>query len=350
MLPFRPIAIVCAFVLGALTYPVNVAWADSNSAQIERVAGTVKILVAGKQVAASRGAVFALPARVETGNDGSMRIQQPSSTLDIGPNSVVLLPGASGGEEKIIQNLGRVLYSIKPRKARTFSVQTPYLVSVVKGTVFSVAIEDDATQVALLEGSVELVAEDIESVMLQPNETARRGAGDRAINVTKIDTSPPASAPKANATPGAPMNSSTSQADALFSLSAETLTDLNEIANVTRESRVAPVTPPSEPPPTSPDGPTDQNNPPTPDAPMTPEPPEPSVPSQPAPTTPDVDPAPIPTGPDVDPAPTPILPGDDHDHDDHDHDDDCGRRKCDGDDHDHGGGNDDRNDNRGRRN
>lgn len=340
-------AFICAFALSLLTYPCNVAWGDSNSAQIARVQGTVKILVAGKQVAATLGTSFDLPARVETGSDGSLRIQQPSSTLDIGPDSVVLLPGASGDEEKIIQNLGRVLYSIKPRKARTFSVQTPYLVSVVKGTVFSVAIEDNATEVALLEGSVELVAEDIESVLLQPNDTARRGATDRAINVTKVDTNLPASAPKADASPAAPAQSSASPADSLVSLSAETLSDLNEIASVTRESRApAQAPPPSGAAPTTPEPPTNPNSPPSPDAPTTPEPPEPAPnePSTPAPGTPDVDPVPNPTPPDVDPPPTPIP-------DDDDDDDNCGRRKCDSDDdHDHGGGNDRDKDKRGRRN
>jgi len=44
--------------------------------------------------------------------------------LDIGPSSVVVLPEqtAGGNTEKIMQNLGRVLYSVKPRKTCSFAV------------------------------------------------------------------------------------------------------------------------------------------------------------------------------------------------------------------------------------
>ena len=194
-----PTSFVRAIAVCLLITSTNIAWAGSEGARIVRIDGAVRIEASGKPIPARIGATIPLPAKVATGSDGSLRIEQPSATLDIGPNSTVLLPAADASRENVIQNVGRVLYSVKPRKSRTFSVQTPYLVSVVKGTLFSVAIEGGATEVALLEGSVELVADGIESVLLQPNEIARRTENARSIEVTKVDTT----APQANALPNA---------------------------------------------------------------------------------------------------------------------------------------------------
>jgi hypothetical protein len=307
----------------------SIAVAGSDPVTITRVSGAVKISVAGRDVAAHNGAKLGLPAKIETGANGSLRVEQPSSTLDIGPNSTVLLPATDGKNEKVIQNLGRVLYSVKPRKARSFAVETPYLVSVVKGTMFSVAIEDGATSVSLLEGSVELVADGVETVLLQPNESARHGANDRAINVTKIDTTPPVP-PQASAAPSN-QTLSGSTSDASFAPANEaTFADLNEIASVRRDAGAGPSVgaPPTEAP-----GP---GAPPSPNAPDAA--PTPSTPAPPAPT-PEV-PAPMPPAPPAPTAPVPTpepTPGDDH----------CGRGHCDSeDDDDHGRGNDDKDDDR----
>ena len=291
----------------------SIAVAGSDPVTITRVSGAVKISVAGRDVAAHNGAKLGLPAKIETGANGSLRVEQPSSTLDIGPNSTVLLPATDGKNEKVIQNLGRVLYSVKPRKARSFAVETPYLVSVVKGTMFSVAIEDGATSVSLLEGSVELVADGVDSVLLQPNESARHGANDRAINVTKIDTTPPVP-PQASAAPSSQtLTGSTSDAS-VAPVSEATFADLNEIASVRRDVGAGPSVgaPPS---PNAPDAA------PTPSTPTPAPTPEVPAPPPPSPTVP------VPT-PDLEPQP---IPGDD----------DCGRGQCDNeDDDDRGPGND----------
>jgi hypothetical protein len=297
----------------------GMALAGSDLTTITRVFGAVKISVAGRDVAVHDGAKLGLPAQIETGANGSLRVEQPSSTLDIGPNSTVLLPATNGKNEKVIQNLGRVLYLVKPRKARSFAVETPYLVSVVKGTMFSVAIEDGATSVSLLEGSVELVADGVDSVLLKPNESARHGANDRAIHITKIDTTPPVP-PQASTAPATQALAGSTN-DASFAPASEaTFADLNEIASVRRDAGAGPSigAPPTEAP-----GP---GAPPSPSTPApTPTPTPTPTPEVPAPTPPTV---PMPT-PDLEPDTIPM-------------DDDCRRKKCDSDDdHDNGRGNDD---------
>jgi len=336
--PIRLVMMLLAAVLAAFSLP-----AIAGDITVTRVAGSVKVLVGKTSISVTTGSKLTPPAKIETGADGFLRIEQASSTLDIGPNSMLLIPDARAESENIIQTLGRVLYSVKPRKTRSFSVQTPYLVSVVKGTVFSVAIENEATSVSLMEGSVELVADGIAPVLLLPNDTATRGVHDRSINVTKVDVAPPAALPQA-----AVLGSTTNAAESIASTpvvanEAALLSDLNEITAAHREQRptaTVPENPAPTPPPVTPESPQPGVPPvttPTPGLP-TPEAPAPEVPTQPAP-------APEPEVPGTQPeTPAPGDDNDDHDHDNHDDDDDasaCARRKCDSDDdHDHGGGND----------
>jgi hypothetical protein len=214
---------------------------------------------------------------------------------------------------------------------------------VVKGTVFSVAIESDATMVSLMEGSVELVADGVAPVLLLPNDTARRGEHDRSINVTKVDVTPPATVPQAavlGSGSTAP-NAMTASAPAM-AVDSAIAADLNEITAAHRDPRPAPAVPQNPVP-----------SPPSARAPPSAGEPEPDVPPAPPtaepPTTPEPPATSVPDVPETQPeAPAPDDDdGHDHDHD-HDHDDDddddagsCGRRRCDSDDdHDRGGGND----------
>ncbi len=319
---------ICLAVIGT-------ADAATGTIAITRLSGEVKVFESGVAVAARLDTRLSTPLKIETGADGSLRVEQASAVLDIGPNSIVLLPGESGAgkAEKVIQNLGRVLYSVEPRKSRPFAVQTPYLVSVVKGTVFSVAIEDSATAVSLLEGSVELLAEGIEPVLLHPNETARRGADDRTITVTKIDTAAPPVSPRASTTGDAPSTTIGSKSlAALAPTDARVFGELSEITAAYRQQRSSqsvveapePDAHPTVPVPSVPGA-----GPQAPSAPQT-RSPEPEAPTTPAPQ--------VPTSevPSIEPLP----PGPSDDDDDRD---DCRRKKCDSDeDHDNGRGNDDR--------
>lgn len=317
-----------ATLLAAISFPT---FAASSAITVTRVSGSVKVLVRETPIAIAAGSRLTPPVKIETGADGFLRIEQASSNLDIGPNSVLLIPIANAESESIIQNLGRVLYSVKPRKSRSFSVQTPYLVSVVKGTVFSVAIENDATSVSLLEGSVELVADGVAPVLLQPNDTARRGMNDRSINVTKLDVAPPAALPQAAVVgSSSSATASMSASEPVVASDAALAADLSEITAAHRDQHSSAGTP-DHTAPAPPEAPQPGAPPVTP-APEVPAPglPAPEVPTTPAPEVPDTQPE--------EPAPS----DDDHDHD---HDDDdadtCRRRDCDSpDDHDRGGGND----------
>lgn len=314
-----------ALAVAALISIAAMSPAIADEVRITRLTGAVSISVAGVKVSAHAGSTVSTPLKIETGQDGSLHIEQASSALDIGPDSVVLLPGspaAAGMTERILQHAGRVLFSVKPRKTRSFAVETPYLVSVVKGTTFSVAIENNATTVALLEGSVEVSGQGMdERVLLLPNQSARRAAGERSISVTKFDAARPP--PTTGSSSDGALPQSADRDDVLALASSDTLQDLNEITASQSDRRRASTSAGA--------GPTVLNPAPQPaPTPNVPADPTPEAAPNPAPT-PQPQPEPDTTpGPTPDPLPNPApepTPGDDDDGNngggnDDDHDDD----------------------------
>jgi FecR protein len=287
--------------------------ACGESVTFSRISGSVRVEVAGVPTAVRNGIVLKTPIRIVTGADGALHIEQPSSALDIGPDSVIVVPGTDvpgtevpgtngqrGAVEKILQELGRVLYSVKPRKNGTYAVETPYLVSVVKGTTFSIAIDDSSTAVTLLEGLVEVSGPGTDDrVVLQPNQRAVRNSGDRNIAVSVVDTTAALTAPRLPTNPApASLQVADSPDQSLNVQSDRVAEDLGQMTASHIDSRSLPNPPGSE----TPD----------PNAPHLPIPapqPEPT-PAPPIVPNPDLTPAPQP-----DPLP---IPNDDDDHDDDD--------------------------------
>jgi hypothetical protein len=264
----------------------SLANAGTEQISVTRTSGAVTAIANGVGVAARVGAKLTPPVTITTGADGAVHLEQNSAALDIGPNSIVELRDTLSGAA-VLQRGGRVMYTVRPRKSRDFSVETPYLVAVVKGTVFTVAVADAATQVTLVEGSVELQSEGIaEAVLLQPNQTAKRAAGERSIRVTTIDTTPPTQANPERSQPTA-LNDATATPVRFGELA--TSADLNEIAatrlteqrtrsqenppstpNTPSTPASSPTTPIVPPPPATPTAPTIEPTPGTPGVPITP--------------------------------------------------------------------------------
>jgi hypothetical protein len=149
--------------------------------------GQVTIVEHGRTVAAVVGAMLTLPVEIHTGADGSVDLVQLGSKLHVGPNSTIAMPDAGPRGsivDKIKQAAGYVLYNIKSRQTQPLSVETPCLVAVVKGTVFTIAVDEHSAQVALMEGSLDISAPGVtRHVLLKPNESIRHAEGDPDLAV-----------------------------------------------------------------------------------------------------------------------------------------------------------------------
>ncbi len=104
-----------------------------------------------------------LPANswVETSAGGRVVLARGTETIMVEPNSRVQLPDAEvNGNTQILQSLGSAIYRIGKQQKPHFQVNTPYLAAVVKGTSFTVTVNDETSSVEVSEGLVEVATLD----------------------------------------------------------------------------------------------------------------------------------------------------------------------------------------------
>ncbi len=183
-----PVHRLPTILLGLMLAAFNtMAFAADADIEIVSVKGDVRITAAGKEFPAKAGATLELPSTVRTGKDGSTDLRQGDTTIGIGPGTELDFPASGapdGPVDRIVQPLGNAFYTVGPRGNRRLRVETPYLVAVIKGTQFNVAVEPDSGTISLYEGSLEILAPDVgSSVMLNAGEIAIRHRGDDAIRV-----------------------------------------------------------------------------------------------------------------------------------------------------------------------
>jgi hypothetical protein len=149
-----------------------------------------------------RDTTVELPARIVTGGDGALGIRQSGTQVSIGSNSDVEIPEAAEDGQlvaRLVQHRGNVHYDVETRPVRKLRVETPFLVAVVKGTQFTVVVQNDTTTISLFEGLLEVRTPDGSDVIeLNAGEIAIRSSADATIRVLGMDddTVP---APQANA-------------------------------------------------------------------------------------------------------------------------------------------------------
>src|SRR5688572_30828881 len=137
------LAIVVANAHGAT--PAAPAADDSRIAVIA-VAGTVDVTMAGQPVAVRRDSTVLLPARIVTGHDGTLGMTQAGTTITVSNDTDIEIPAeAVDGNlvARLVQHQGNVFYDVAPRDLGKLRVETPFLVAVIKGTQFNVAVQAD---------------------------------------------------------------------------------------------------------------------------------------------------------------------------------------------------------------
>lgn len=149
----------CGLVSILLVSLVPVAWAAPLT--VDSVRGDVEFRQAANEPWQDlvRGGALSLPVEVRTGAESSARLVQGGSSFALRSDTRVTIKARvdqpEGLVERIQQWLGTVLYRIE-RRPDEFSVETPFLVSTVKGTEFVVVSARDSSFVTLFEGSLEV--------------------------------------------------------------------------------------------------------------------------------------------------------------------------------------------------
>src|SRR6185503_2358214 len=152
--------------------------ADDSRISVASVAGEVDFTMAGNAVEASPNDTVLLPARIVTGHDGNVGLTQAGTNVSVANDSDVEIPAeAVDGNliARMVQHRGNVFYDVAPRDLGKHRVETPFLVAVIKGTQFNVAVDERGTTISLFEGSLEIhTPDDSDIIQLNAGEIAIR--------------------------------------------------------------------------------------------------------------------------------------------------------------------------------
>ena len=176
---FNPISLkamagkVGAIALLLAVFAATVFVGEASTAQgwaVASIEGTVSI----NGQAAAAPAAIGPGSVIETGADGNVVLSRPGDSITVFPNSRMTVPAsAEGAEPGILQSLGKLLFRMESRESRDFEVKTPYLAAAIKGTTFTVEVDDNDAQVEVEEGSVLVTAN-------RSGQSAYVGPGERA--------------------------------------------------------------------------------------------------------------------------------------------------------------------------
>jgi FecR protein len=165
----------------------------SDDILISRFSGDVQITSAGTDLPLRSGVSIVLPATVLTGANGSVDLQQGETKIAIGPGTRLDFPAqeSAGTLERVSQPSGNAYYDVGARGGRRMRVETPYLVAVIRGTQFNVAVTPESSTVSLHEGRLEILATEdgIAPVLLNAGEVAVRRKDEHEIRVLKLGAS-----------------------------------------------------------------------------------------------------------------------------------------------------------------
>jgi hypothetical protein len=148
---FGKLLLVAAFA----AFPVQ-AMADEVW-RVARVMGGVLIINADKSwVRALAGAELKLGQTLATGDTGRVMIVKGAASMLASPNTALMIEPnpKEDGKVIVIQRSGRIDLAVEHKTQRYFSVETPYLAAVVKGTHFGVVVSKSKAEVVVSRGLV----------------------------------------------------------------------------------------------------------------------------------------------------------------------------------------------------
>lgn len=171
----RPFGLVAAVASGVFLLSTAAAYADGWTAA--RLRGEVLVSRQGKWVALKLNDTISGGQPVKTSATGAVQFERNGETVDVFANTQIAIEeSAAGSVTTVKEDFGTVTVQDNETAVPRFSVVTPYLVSVVKGTIFTVSTLSGHSRVSVARGKVEV--DDIKSrsrVLLLPGQFAAGG-------------------------------------------------------------------------------------------------------------------------------------------------------------------------------
>jgi hypothetical protein len=175
----------------------NVMAADGSDWRVSDIKGDAQVKTGGAWRTLKRGDMVEPGSQVKTGAAGRVILVRPGDSLDIAPDGEFKVPkAANAGNGRpvthISQSRGTILFKITTRPENPFTVETPYLAAVIKGTTFAVSVERDGAALHVSKGAVQVTSVLTgQTVRVGPGQTAavnaRDGSAMRLIGFEKSD-------------------------------------------------------------------------------------------------------------------------------------------------------------------
>ncbi len=152
--PHIPMKVMLTAVLAAfLTCATSAAIADDWVAV--KLRGGVLQLVDGEWARLERGAVVSDDRPIRTMQNGRVTFRRDAETIEVGPQSAIQIADRSGQRyTTVMQHFGKVTVEAEVQNVEHFSVKTPHLAAVVKGTKFVVVSGKSGAEVMVARGHV----------------------------------------------------------------------------------------------------------------------------------------------------------------------------------------------------
>lgn len=125
--------------------------------QVSRVRGEVTQQVNGAWKAVNRGDAIPNDRYLQTGENGRVGLSRGKETIELEGNTQIRIKDAGADlMTTVLQDFGAVSIEAERRNVQHFSVQTPFLAAVVKGTRFTVRSDARGATVVVNRGVVQV--------------------------------------------------------------------------------------------------------------------------------------------------------------------------------------------------
>ncbi|QDG77877.1 FecR domain-containing protein [Labrenzia sp. PHM005] len=180
--------------VGVFSFVVFLAGSADARAQwiVKRVSGVVYFVAPQvKAFRVKRGMVFEPGYTMATRSNGRALIARGSETISVGPNTKFAISKyrSQNGKTTLLQRKGKVTVDVQKRRRPHFTVETPFLAAVVKGTKFGVSVSSREARVSVQRGLVEV--SDLatgQRASLSAGHTATSAPGNKAgLSVSGIN-------------------------------------------------------------------------------------------------------------------------------------------------------------------
>ncbi|WP_084620069.1 FecR family protein [Devosia chinhatensis] len=151
----------------------------------ERLRGTVLQLEGGEWTSMERGAIVPDGQTIKTAADGRAELVRGQERISLAGNTQISIRDSAGQKmTTVLQTLGSVTIEAERRNVQHFSVQTPVLAAVVKGTSFTVTYSNGRARVDVERGIVQVQDRGHEMVVDVSAGQSAEASQSRPVDVT----------------------------------------------------------------------------------------------------------------------------------------------------------------------